>query len=198
MKIDGILRDSIGEIRFMHRDDFGFVRRNPLKRFIEVIGMGDNVVQAHDPDALTTSFQRHCLIAQDIQTMVVERLGDDFGTVPMIVIAENRHHRSLGQLLQDLGARLGVISAFRPVMPKKRVGDEIAAKNGEIRLLSESESNGAFYLSLSGVGSKMQVAQEDDAKSVECFRQTSKADTYLVNDGSVGLNKEPIQRSGGA
>ena len=94
MKIDGILRDSIGEIRFMHRDDFGFVWRNPLKRFIEVIGMGDNVVQAHDPDALTTSFQRHCLIAQDIETLAVERFGDDFGTIRMIVIAENRHHRS--------------------------------------------------------------------------------------------------------
>ena len=90
------------------------------------------------------------------------------------------------------------MSAFRSVMPKKRVGDKIAAQNGEIGLLSESESNGTFYLSLSGVRSKMQVAQEDDAKSMECLRQTSKADTDLVSDGAMGLDQEPIQRSGGA
>ncbi len=90
--------------------------------------------------------------------------------------------------MQDFGARLGVISAFRSVTPKKRVGDKIAAKNGEIRLLSESESNGTLYLSLSGVGSEMEIAQEGDAKSIECFRQTSKADPDLISDGGMGLD----------
>jgi hypothetical protein len=101
-------------------------------------------------------------------------------------------------LLQDFGARLGVMSAFRSVMHKQRVGDKIAAKNGEIRLLGESKSNGAFYLSLSGVGSKMQVAQEDDAKSMEYLRQTSKANADFVCNGSMGFDQQPIERSGGA
>jgi len=58
--------------------------------------MHNYIVQAYDPDALTLSFQGHRLIAQNVETMVVEGFGDDFGTIPMIVIAENRHQRSSG------------------------------------------------------------------------------------------------------
>jgi len=193
LKIDGIVRRLIGEIGFMDGDYLGLVRRNSLKGFIEIIGVGIHVVQAHDPDPLASAFQRQRLIAQNPEAMAVERLGHDVGTVPMVVIAENRDHGSAGQLLQNLGARFGVMSARGPIMPKKRVRDEVAAKNGEIGFLREGKPHRAFYLRLAGVGTKVQVAHQGNAKSMERFRQTPEANADLVDDRSMRFNQKTIQ-----
>jgi len=132
-----MLCGPIGKIGFMHGDDLGLGCGNSLERFIQVIGMCINVVDAHDPDSPTISFQRQRLIAQNLETMAIECIGDSIGTVPMVVVTENRHHpsswQSPGQLLQDFGAWLGVTGALRSIGQSKRVRNEIAAKNGEIR-----------------------------------------------------------------
>ena len=49
--------------------------------------MGNNVIYADDPEALTVSFQRHRLIAKNVEAVAVEGLGDDIGAVRVIVIA---------------------------------------------------------------------------------------------------------------
>jgi hypothetical protein len=100
-------------------------------------------------------------------------------------------------LLQNLGARFGVVGALWAAALKKWMRDEIAAENGEIRLLREGKSNGTFYLRLARVGSKVEIAEENDAKSVECFRQALEAESDLVRDGDVGFNQEAIYGGGG-
>ena len=100
-------------------------------------------------------------------------------------------------MLQHLGAGLGVEGALRASALKERMRDEITAENGEIRLLREGESNGTFYLRLAGVGPEVEIAEEGDAKSMEGFRQTLKADSDLVSNGSMGLDQETIDCGGG-
>ena len=99
-------------------------------------------------------------------------------------------------MLQHLGAGFGVVRAVRYAALKKRMRDEIAAENCEIGFLRESESNGTFYLGLTGVGSEVEIAEEGDAKSVEGFRQTLEADADLVGNGSMRFDQETIYCGG--
>ena len=96
MKIDGILCDLIGEIGLVDGNDPGLVGRNSLKRPLEVIGTVNNVVHADDPKALTVSFERHGPVAKNIETVAVERLGDNIGTVRVVMITKNRNHGRFG------------------------------------------------------------------------------------------------------
>jgi hypothetical protein len=123
----------ICEIGFVDRYDLGLGWRDFLKRLVQVIGVFINVVHTHDPDSLAISFQRHRLIAQDLETMAIEDFCNDIGIVPVVVIAQNRNDRSCFQLLKNLRARFGVAGAMRPISLKKRMRDEIASEDGEIR-----------------------------------------------------------------
>jgi len=140
LKIDRMVGGPVREIGFMHSNNRGLGWRNSLQRFIQVVRVFKDIVYAHDPDALPISFQRHGFIAQNVKAMAIERIGDDIGTVPMIVVTKNRDHPSCWQSswqsschwLKDFGARLGVVGALRSIGQSKGVRNEIASKNGEI------------------------------------------------------------------
>lgn len=90
MRVDRILCHSAGEIGFVHSDDFGFGGGHPPKSLVDVIGLGIDVVDADDPDALAVSLQGDGLVAQDLETMAMQCVGDDVGTVPVVVVAKDR------------------------------------------------------------------------------------------------------------
>jgi hypothetical protein len=56
--------------------------------------------------------------------------------------------------------------------------------------------NRAFHLGLACVRPKMHVAQDDDAKSMECFRQTPQANANPLRDGCMRLDQETIHCRG--
>ena len=123
----------ICEIGFVDRYDLCLGWRDSQKRLVQVIGLFVNVVYTDDPNPLAIPFQRYGLIAQDLETMAIKDFCNDIGIVPVIVIAQNRYDRSYFQLLKNLRARLGMASTTRAISLKKRVRDEIASEDGEIR-----------------------------------------------------------------
>jgi hypothetical protein len=90
LRVDRILCHSVGEIGFVHSDDFGFGGGHSPKSLVDVIGLGIDVVDADDPDAVAVSLQGDGLVAQDPQAMAMQCVGDDVGTVPVVVIAKDR------------------------------------------------------------------------------------------------------------
>ncbi len=81
LQIDGMLCRPVREIRFMHHDDLVFTRRDFVERMIQVVRVLINVVYAHDPEALTISFQGHGFITQNSETTTVKGIGDEIGAV---------------------------------------------------------------------------------------------------------------------
>jgi hypothetical protein len=65
LKINGMPRGLVGEVRLVDRNDFRFLCRNSLQRFVKVIRSFKDVVDADDPDSLTVFLKRHWLVAQD-------------------------------------------------------------------------------------------------------------------------------------
>jgi hypothetical protein len=65
LKINGMPRGLVGEVRLVDRNDFRFLCRNSLQRFVKVIRSFKDVVDADDPDSLTVFLKRHRLVAQD-------------------------------------------------------------------------------------------------------------------------------------
>ena len=189
---------AIGEVGFMDGNDGGLVGGHSLKRFFQIVSVFKSIVHANHPDSLAVSLHGQRLVAQDIQTMAIERISHDVGTVPMVVVAENRQDRSSGQLLQDFGTGDGVTGALRAIGLKEGVGDEIAGKDGEIGLQREGQLDRAFDLRFADVGPEMHVAHDNDAKSVEGIGQTAKLNADFVDDGNMGLDQETVDGGGSA
>jgi hypothetical protein len=130
--------------------------------------------------------------------MAVKGLRYEISAVPIIMIAENGDNWLACQLLKNLRAWLGVACAPESVALKKRVRDEIAGKNGEVRFERQSQSNRAFDLLSPYVWAEVHVGHVDNAKSVEGLRETRQADVDVLGDEPVRLDDEAIYAGGRA
>lgn len=128
----------------------------------------------------------------------MQGVGDDVGTVPMVVIAEDREQRRPVQLPQNFGAGLGMARAGGSVRYEQRVGNEVAGEDGEIGLERQREANRAFDLGFADVGSKMQIAENGDAKSMKGFGQISQADGDVFGDQRMRLEQKSVDGDGSA
>lgn len=189
LQVDGIPGHVVGEIGFVHGDDFGFGGGHSPKSLVDVIGPCIDVVDADDPDALAVSLQRDRLVPQDLQAMAMQGVGDDVGIVPVVVVTEDSEQRRPVQLLQDFGTRFGVAGTGGSVRLEQRVRNEITGEDGEIGFQRERETHAALDLGLAYIRAKVQISQDSDAKPVERFRQISQAYGDVFGNQRVRLKQ---------
>ena len=172
----GMGDNFVGVVRFVCHEKDGAVGLVGNCKF-EVGVAGSGVFNAAEPEAGAIAFDREVLVDQDGSSMGYESLGNGGGAVGDVMVAEDGVAEGGGEGGDDLGA--AVKSVVAGDEGEGAVGDEVAGEEDEVGGQSIDVMDDALEEEGLSVLVEVDVADLDDAVTVERIREVGNGDGAL-------------------
>ena len=134
----------------------------------------EHIVEAGEPDAVSSSLKRHGGIAQNGNATVSEGAGDLIWVHEDIVIAEYGESLGAGEAMENLRARLGLARSV--AFTEDSVGDEIACEQDHIGVEGVDGVDRMMQEELFSEFAEMDITELGESQPLKCGGQVFELD----------------------